>query len=205
MENWISTHWPKALPYADYRQLIEDLLAQGLTTGPQQSEDLTAYARLNEQRMKRLDKTLSLSPEAKAFLAGLKRSYRWVVLAEGWCGDAAQNLPLFHAMAQASERIEMRILLRDEHLEVMDRFLTGTSRSIPKLIALDAESGELLGTWGPRPAPLQAIVDEFRSRQVPYKEYSEDVHRWYAHDKTQAAQQELLALLEAWEAQPTLA
>ena len=55
--------------------------------------------------------------------------------------------------------LELRIVLRDEHPEVMDRYLTNGSRSIPIVIALDEEFREL-GHWGPRPRELQAWVME---------------------------------------------
>ena len=59
----------------------------------------------------------------------------WLVLTEAWCGDAAQSLPIINKMAEVSDNITLRLILRDENLDVMDQFLqNGRSRSIPKLI-----------------------------------------------------------------------
>ena len=52
--------------------------------------------------------------------------------------------------ADAVPGLELRMLRRDQHPEVMDRYLTNGSRSIPIVIVLDEEFREL-GHWGPRP------------------------------------------------------
>src|SRR5258708_38830316 len=86
------------------------------------------------------------------------RRQSWLVLTEGWCGDAAQSLPVMQALAQLNPLIRLRTLLRDENLELMDQYLTnGVSRSIPKLFAMDTYSLTVLFTWSPRPATLPYI------------------------------------------------
>ncbi|RTQ47450.1 thioredoxin family protein [Hymenobacter gummosus] len=186
-----------AYTYASYRQLIDELLAQGLTTGPNQSEALTAYAKLNEQRMSRLDKTVQLLPEVTAELARLQGRYEWVVLTEGWCGDAAQIVPVLEAIARASTgRLVTRYLLRDDNLDLMDRYLTGgVSRSIPKLIVLHADTLTEVAQWGPRPAAAQELLLTLKAQGATHEEYAERVHAWYAKDRTQSTQRELLDLL----------
>ncbi|WP_400192783.1 thioredoxin family protein [Hymenobacter sp. B81] len=183
--------------YASYRRLIDELLAQGLTTGPQQSVELTAYARLNEQRMSRLDKTTTVLPELQAALAQLGQRYVWLVLTEGWCGDAAQIVPVLEQVAQASQgRLETRYLLRDDNLDLMDRYLTGTSRSIPKLVVLRADDLTEVAHWGPRPAAAQELLLRLKAEGASHEVYAEQVHAWYAKDRTRSTQQELLALVQ---------
>ena len=187
-----------AYTYASYRQLIDQLLAEGQTTGPQQSPELTHYTQLNVQRMQRLDKTVRLLPELVATARQLPRPYLWLVLTEGWCGDAAQLVPVLEAVAQASAgRLETRYLLRDENLDLMDRYLTGTSRAIPRLVVFEADTLAEVATWGPRPAPAQALLLRLKAEGMPHDEYITQIHAWYAHDKTQSTQGELLALLQA--------
>src|SRR6476620_8632964 len=135
----------KSMTYADYVKLIDDLLLEGKTTGPNQSEAMLGYAKLNRQRMHRLEKTVDLSAELKEAARRLERKLIWLVITEGWCGDAAQNIPVIEKIASASSNIETRYVLRGENVELIDRFLTGGARSIPKLIALDAETLEVLG------------------------------------------------------------
>jgi hypothetical protein len=44
--------------------------------------------------MNRLDKTMKLLPEVVSALQALQQEYIWIVISEGWCGDAAQLLPV---------------------------------------------------------------------------------------------------------------
>lgn len=186
-----------ASSYAEYRQLVDRLLAEGKTTGPTQTEDLLAYARLNQQRMVRLEKTVQVQPELQAAVLGLPRRYVWLVITEGWCGDAAQLVPVLEAVARASNgRIEARYLLRDEHLPLMDRYLTNGSRSIPKLVVLQADTLAEAATWGPRPAPAHELVLRLKAEGLAIKEVATHLHAWYAQDKTLTTQQELLALVQ---------
>ena len=92
-------YWEKGIAYADYRSLMENLLAQKKTTGPNQSEAMVAYTKMNAQRMHRLDKTIQLLPETIETLTHISKPMHWLVITEAWCGDAAQNLPALAAMA----------------------------------------------------------------------------------------------------------
>lgn len=190
----------KSFTYDEYRDLTEKLLAEGKTTGENHSESMLHYTKINLFRMKRLDKTSSLDSRLEEALGRLDRKLFWLVLTEAWCGDAAQNLPIINKMVQATPNIEMRLILRDENLDIMDQFLTdGKSRSIPKLISLDAETHELLGTWGPRPATVQKLYKELSSQpDFNYPEAAERIHKWYADNKNEEIQQEFLELLEKW-------
>ena len=49
-----------SMTYSEYIKLIDDLLLDGKTTGPNQSEAMYGYAKLNRQRMHRLEKTRTL-------------------------------------------------------------------------------------------------------------------------------------------------
>ncbi|SES72453.1 thioredoxin family protein [Hymenobacter actinosclerus] len=185
-----------AYTYAQYRQLIEERMAQGLTTGEDQSPELTAYARLNIQRMQRLDKKTELLPELQQALAALEHEYAWVIITEGWCGDASQIVPVFEKVAQASQgRIRTYYLLRDENLDIMDHYLTNGGRAIPKLLVLHPDTRTEVTNWGPRPAEAQDLVLELKAAGVDHDQMAEKVHSWYAHNKTQAIQHELLTLV----------
>jgi hypothetical protein len=121
-----------------------------------------------------------------------KSPRRLLVLAEDWCGDASNTIPILAKLAEQVPGLELRVLRRDEHPGVMDRYLTGTSRSIPIVIALDAGFREL-GHWGPRPGELQALVMENRGR-VPYAEFYPEVRKWYARDRGETTLREVLAV-----------
>ncbi|MDX1617798.1 MAG: thioredoxin family protein, partial [Balneolaceae bacterium] len=186
-----------AMSYEEYRQLIDDLLEEGKTTGEKQSEGRTRYTRMNVQRMNRLDKTTELSETLLETLDDLDSEWIWLVLTEGWCGDAAQNVPVIHKIAEASPDITLRFILRDEHPEIMDEYLTDGTRSIPKLIALEADTLEEIGTWGPRPESAQNLVQEWKENYSK-KEWAEKLHKWYAENKTRDIQSEFESLIEEW-------
>src|SRR6188768_269284 len=120
----------RSMTYSGYLQFIDDLLTEGKTTGTNQSDKMKHYAELNRQRMKRLEKTIELSPEVVFAARSGERPMIWLTLTEGWCGDAAQNIPVIEKIAAESDLIETRYLLRDENLELMDRFLENGSRAI---------------------------------------------------------------------------
>lgn len=126
----------------------------------------------------------------------LGRRFRLVALSEDWCGDATNTVPVLARWAEQAANVELRILRRDEHPEVMDRYLTnGTARSIPVVIVL-TEDMEEVGWWGPRPTELQAWVTGERAIGRDKKDLYPDVRRWYAKDKGATTLREVLAVME---------
>lgn len=121
------------------------------------------------------------------------RQFRLLVLAEDWCGDASNTVPYVARLGDQAPCLEMRLLRRDEHPQVMDRYLTGTSRSIPIVIVLD-EDWQEVGHWGPRPRELHAWVVKARQTTPQHHLYPQ-IRRWYAHDKGETALREILSLL----------
>jgi len=91
-----------------------------------------------------------------------------IVITADWCGDAMVNLPIFMTIVDAAN-IEVRCLIRDENLELMDQYLTnGTARSIPIIILIDEEGNEYT-RWGPRAASVQLLVDDYK-KELPEKD-----------------------------------
>ena len=114
-----------------------------------------------------------------------------LVIAEDWCGDAANTVPVLAAWADALPNVELRVLPRDRYPTVMDAYLTDGTRSIPIAIGLDASFHEL-GHWGPRPAELQTWVLAHRTSLPKDQRYAE-TRRWYARDHGETTLRELLA------------
>lgn len=194
-----SIYWEKAMNYTDYRLLIDELLLQNKTTGPNQSVELTQYTRMNVQRMQRIDKQAQISTELLQNLSALPSEMYWLVITEGWCGDAAQLVPWFQKMAESSNKVQIKYLLRDENTELMDAFLTNGGRAIPKLIALDPKNMRVLGHWGPRPAAAQQLYMGLKKAQLPFLEASTQLHKWYADNKGNDVQSELQNALREWQ------
>ena len=195
-----ATLWPKGLTYEAYAADMKAYAKEGKTSGPEQTDSLIHYTKLNASRMRRIGKTTSLLPEVLEQLASLKKTYSWKVFTETWCGDAAQVLPVLELLVEASEKIEMEILYRDEHPDLFSQYLTNEAKSIPKLVAIDADSGEELGTWGPRPEILQnRVMSHKASPDKPMDEFMEEAQQWYNDDKGIQIQGEILRALRSWE------
>ncbi|PQJ79887.1 thioredoxin family protein [Polaribacter porphyrae] len=184
-----------AYSYFEYKELVKNLLAEDKSTGSNQSEELTNYSLLNDRRMKRLDKTIKISDETTNAFNLIDEPQTWLVLTEGWCGDAAQNLPVIHKMTELNKNINLKLVLRDEHLELMDLFLTNGGRSIPKLIALNKDN-EVLFIWGPRPKTAAKMVLEYKKENGTLDaQFKQDLQVWYNKDKGQSVQSDFVEMI----------
>ncbi|MFP2995688.1 thioredoxin family protein [Spongiivirga sp. MCCC 1A20706] len=187
----------KAISYNAYRELVTNLVAEGKSTGPEQTEALLNYSTLNDRRMKRLAKTIKLSEETKQKVTNFKGNLTWLVLTESWCGDAAQTMPAMDKLAALTEKIDLKVVLRDENLDLMDQYLTNGGRSIPKLIAIDNNTEKVVGTWGPRPTNATKMVNDFKDvNGALTPEFKQDLQVWYNKDKGQDTIKDLLELLK---------
>ncbi len=140
--------------------------------------------------------------DARIRLKNLPGRRHMLVLAEDWCGDAASLVPVLARMAdEVPELLDLRVVKRDENLDIMDAHLTHGGRAIPLAIVYDDEMREL-GSWGPRPGPAQAT---FREKNREFKEgrltnKGADVYRpilkWYRQDRGRHMVDEVLNVLE---------
>jgi len=92
---------------------------------------------------------------------------RAIILAEVWCGHCMLNIPVFLQLTETAN-IPVRFLPRDEHLELMDQYLTNEKRIIPIIIFIDKDGNEL-AKWGPM-APEVATFNEKLKQSLPDKE-----------------------------------
>lgn len=192
-------HIDKGISFEAYHQLYQEQVANGQTSGLDQSEGLIAYTKLNFSRLKRSYKTTEITNETKAMLEKISTPLTWLVLTETWCGDAAQNIPVLAKMAELNPAISLKLIFRDENPDVMDNFLTNGSKSIPKLICVN-ENLEVLGTWGPRPAAIQSwFVEEKNKPTTDMDQLKIDLQQKYNADKGQSLQSELMELLQQWQ------
>lgn len=96
-------------------------------------------------------------PQDDEFIVLLKeKAPRILGITEDWCGDAMMNNPILRRVAEAAN-IEVRVVYRDQTLDLMDRYLTNGGRSIPVYLLLNQE-GEVIAKWGPRAPKLQEYV-----------------------------------------------
>lgn len=179
----------KGISYHQYKQQMAEDLAL--------NDDLKIreYINLNQRRMHRVEKTYTPSAEIVEQVKNIRHSIYWLILTEHWCGDASQTLPALHAVAALSGgKVEMKLVYRDQHDELMNGYLTNGTRSIPKLIQLDKHLN-VTGIWGPRPAVAQKLVKELKSNPSTASTYANELHLWYAKDKQQQLEKEIAQLL----------
>jgi thiol-disulfide isomerase/thioredoxin len=182
--------------YQDYRKIITDLLQEGKTTGTIQSEALVNYSRLNETRMHRLDKTIVIDLVIISKLKLIQSQYIWLVIAEGWCGDAAQILPILNKMSEVSDNIDLKVVFRDDNEALMNLFLTNGNKSIPKLIILDKNSLDVIADWGPRPIGAVEIIENYKEKfGIIDDTIKSELQMWYLHDKGLSTQKEITELM----------
>ncbi len=186
----------KAMSYNEYIALVKKLADEGKSTGPEQTEALTNYTQLNDRRMKRWDKTLKFSTEAQEQILSLDTKITWLVLTESWCGDASPSLPVMHKISELNPNISLKIILRDAHVDLMNRFLTNGGMSIPKLIAINDVTSEVIGDWGPRSKAATKLVEDYKAEHGKLTaEFKQDLQVWYNKDKGQSVLEDLLASL----------
>lgn len=196
MKNTVADALLNSYSYLEYKQIVSNLLLEGTVSGKEQSEDLLQYSILNETRMKRLDKTIIVSEAVSLQLKELEKEYSWLVIAEGWCGDAAQILPILNKMALATDKIDLRIVFRDENDDLMNYFLTNGARAIPKLIIVDKESGKVCNQWGPRPQGATDLIKNYKAQfGVVDTEAKTQLQLWYLKDKGLSVQEELVEIM----------
>jgi len=185
-----------AMSYTEYKTLMNDLLAENKSTAAIQEESLVEYSKLNQRRMKRWEKTLKITAEAEVFFKNYDQKMVWLVVSEGWCGDAAHGLPVLNALAELNPQIELKIVLRDSEDDLINQFLTNGAKSIPKLIMLKEENLEVIETWGPRPSTAAKLTADYKQELGQLDaSFKEDLQRWYNQDKGQTTIEDLQALL----------
>jgi len=186
-----------AMSYKAYAALVEQHADAETNTGPDITEALINYTLLSHRRMKRWGKTFKLQQEDIDQINAFDGDMTWLIITESWCGDAAQTMPMMDKIAQASQgKIQVKVVLRDENLELMDAFLTNGARSIAKLIAIDNRSGKIIGEWGPRPSIATQMVQDYKAEHGKLTpEFKQDLQVWYNKDKGRNATEDLLELI----------
>jgi hypothetical protein len=183
----------QALTYTAYRDQIRATLS--VPPADAAAERMRPYLAGNAALMEEYDQSYRVLPELLEALSAAPAA-TWLVITEGWCGDAAFNVPLLYAAERAMpSKIKLRLVLRDSNLELMDANLTDGGRSIPKLIVLN-NNLEPAGYWGPRPNSLQLLMKQWKNDGLELKELIPKVHNWYNRDKTRTLQQELIRMVK---------
>ena len=155
--------------------------AQGLTY-----DEYKAQMTRNRERFEENERRVELREEDLAAFRELPRPIHVLVLAEDWCGDVIANLPVLGRLAEESGKLDVRVFLRDQNDDIMQRYLNhGSFKSIPVFVFLDERFREI-GHWIERPASVTelrakrrreifASHPEFGSPDAPVDQLPEDV------------------------------
>ncbi len=189
-----------SMTYTEYMDLMNKLVLTESTTG-EIDQDRVEFTALNYKRSLRLNKTIQLSEIETSIFKGVGIKQIWLLITESWCGDAAQTLPVLNKLAEASENIELRVVLRDEYPELMDHFLTNGTRSIPKLIIMNPHL-EVMATWGPRTAAATKLVTDYKEKFGKIDaQFKTLLQIWYNKDKGKNIINELGVVVQQLEKQ----
>ena len=182
--------------YEEYRKItqerVENTRPDKLSAKESERFD---FIKLNQHRSSRIDKCYEVADKLIKEINNIYEPELWMVITENWCGDSAQNLPYIAKIAKENKNIDLRIILRDSHPEIMDFYLTNGTRSIPKLVVFDAEGNERF-SWGPRPMEVQKLFEQWKAEGIVKPELYEKLHLWYSKDKGKSIEKEILHLIQ---------
>lgn len=193
-KQWID----QGMSFSEYFEFFEFLVDNKTTSTEHLTPAIVEYTKLNYCRTKRILKTCKLNPQNIKIVNGLEKQY-WLVLTEPWCGDSGNILPIINLLAVQNDKIELKILLRDKNLPLMDKNLTNGARAIPKLMCYD-ESYNLLGCWGARPKALSEFIVKLKKNDLlATNEFKKQIQMWYNNDQGKAFQKEFGESMLDWE------
>ena len=185
----------RGFTYEEYIGLMEDearAAEQAETNGKPLGR--LQYMKLNLQRTKRIGKVYTPSDSIRTIVEATPGPRLWMVLTEPWCGDSAQCLPYIAKIARCGGNIDLRVLRRDENLDIMDQYLTNGTRSVPLLVAFEMDGTELF-RWGPRPQPAAELFLTHKDAGHEKERILKELHRWYAKDRGCTIEEEIKSLL----------
>ena len=140
----------------------------------------------NRDRVEANEGRVELDAADLAVFRSLNGPLHVLVLAEDWCGDVIANLPVLAVLARESGTLDVRIFLRDQNPDLMQRYLNqGKYESIPVFAFFDDAFNEI-GVFTERPASvterraeqrkqIHAEHPEFGAYGAPADALAEDV------------------------------
>lgn len=171
------------------QQLLQDHWVRGFTW-----DGFTRYARKNLKELEAVFEHAAVPDDLVGWVNRLRREIRLLVLGADWCGDVVANIPAVARLCELNPNIQMRIVDRDRHDDLMQRFLTNGGKAIPIVIVAPADFGDHR-RWGPRPAPCQAIMTENKGK-LPMEEIYPKIREWYRNDRHRTLYKELTDLIK---------
>lgn len=183
------------LSYEEYRDQWRARKEADLDDPDPSERRMHHYLNYNWDRQADVHASYNPSDALQAALAAIDDPQLWMVLTEPWCGDSAFLFPVVAEAASQSEMVTLRILPRDDNLDIMDQYLTGGSRSIPKLVAF-TEDGDELFTWGPRPQDVAQQYEELSEKHDDKMDVVAELLEYYEDGNWKKADEELAEVIQ---------
>lgn len=140
----------------------------------------------DEEQRQKLDASvadLALDPVVAAAAQALPSAVSVLVFAECWCPDVLRHVPVIQRLCEESGKAQAKYLLREQHPELLARYLTFGGEAIPKMVFFNAEFTEV-GEWGPMPAACRRLIAQGRAcgdmkaaRKLVFAAYDADPDR----------------------------
>ena len=149
-------------------------------------DEYKAQMTRNRDRVEANEARVQIDPEDLEAFRSLNGPIHVLALAEDWCGDVIANLPVLGKLAREAGTLDVRIFLRDQNKDLMQRYLNqGKYESIPVFAFFDDAFNEI-GVFTERPASvterraeqrrkLHAEHPEFGAYGAPADTLPEDV------------------------------
>lgn len=178
-----------SLTWDEYISHIKNTIESG-----DKSDDKYQYYSLNLARTERLLKKTELNNEQKEKLSKLKKEIILIAISEGWCGDAAQILPVVETLVKESDKLSSVVVLRDSN-DLIDSYLTNGGKAVPIIIGVDKNTKEEIFKWGPRPLWATPILKEYKANKINHEQFGLELQKRYNKDKGNSIINELLEKL----------
>lgn len=184
----------KGLAYEDYIIRVEDDLENEIENDD--PKEYVQYYALGLQRMNRIFKTFKFNPAQETRIKSTPNNLKLLIITEGWCGDASQILPVVEKLANALN-VSTHYILRDENMELMEKYKTNGALSIPIIIGVNEENEEAF-RFGPRPQEGMEMLARFKNNPDIYssEDFHEDLQRYYNDNKGEDIINEILDLID---------
>lgn len=180
----------------DYQHYFKSVFNMVHPIQPYDDPDYMTYTRLNWFRQQRWLKGVQLNAELLAAINDINQYQKWIFITEPWCGDAAHILPFMLKLTELNPMIELDIQLRDAPPFTIEKYLSGKSKSIPRLVVRNDLNQDLF-VWGSRPKACQKLYDKLKIAETKYEQIHVEIQNWYNQDKGVSFQQEIFEALKA--------
>jgi thiol-disulfide isomerase/thioredoxin len=124
-------------------------------------EEYKAQMNRNRERFDETEAAVQLKQGDVAAFKALPKPLNVLVIAEDWCGDVIAGLPVLGKLAEeAGGKLNVRVFLRDQNLDLMDQYLNkGEFRSIPVFAFFD-ENFKAIGDMKERPEAVTQMIQK---------------------------------------------